>query len=171
MASLGHNELTHQGWVLHIWTIIGSDNSLLSVQHKAIVWTNAGIFFIGPLRTISVRFESKYEHSYSWKSIWKVCLQKDNHFASVFQYSDLFLWQNLSPVLTKMTKEVDSREKELTHQVHRDWLVRSLDNVKQLTPVLISGIKIYITTVTTGNRASNLVAITQTTILAPYPSY
>ena len=45
-----------------------------------------------------------------------------------------------------MTKEVDSREKELTHQVHRDWLQRALHQVKHLTPVLISGIKIYITT-------------------------
>ncbi|XP_059177880.1 vinculin-like [Physella acuta] len=53
--------------------------------------------------------------------------------------------KNLSPVLTKMTKEVDNREKELTHQVHRDMLIRSLEQVKQLTPVLISGIKIFIT--------------------------
>ncbi len=58
--------------------------------------------------------------------------------------------QNLSPVLTKMTKEVDAREKELTHQVHREWLIRSLDSIKQLTPVLISGIKIYVTTKDTG---------------------
>ena len=54
--------------------------------------------------------------------------------------------QNLSPVLTQMTKEVDSREKELTHQVHRQWLQTALDQVKQLTPVLISSVKIYITT-------------------------
>lgn len=54
--------------------------------------------------------------------------------------------QNLSPILTRMTKEVDAREKELTHQVHRQWLVRSLDQVKMLTPVLISAIKIYLTT-------------------------
>ncbi|XP_070200655.1 vinculin-like isoform X2 [Littorina saxatilis] len=53
--------------------------------------------------------------------------------------------KNLSPVLTRMTKNVDSREKELTHQVHRDMLLRSLEQVKNLTPVLISGIKIFIT--------------------------
>uniref|UniRef100_A0A0L8FX90 Vinculin n=2 Tax=Octopus bimaculoides TaxID=37653 RepID=A0A0L8FX90_OCTBM len=35
--------------------------------------------------------------------------------------------KNLSPVLTKIIKEVDAREKELTHQVHRDMLIRSLD--------------------------------------------
>ncbi|KAL8579165.1 hypothetical protein ACOMHN_010749 [Nucella lapillus] len=53
--------------------------------------------------------------------------------------------KNLSPVLTRMTKNVDSREKELTHQVHRDMLLRSLEQVKNLTPVLISAIKIFIT--------------------------
>ncbi|XP_060566172.1 vinculin-like isoform X10 [Ruditapes philippinarum] len=53
--------------------------------------------------------------------------------------------KNLSPVLTRMTKEVDAREKELTHQVHREMLIRSLEQVKNLTPVLISGIKIFIT--------------------------
>lgn len=57
----------------------------------------------------------------------------------------LCIYQNLSPVLTRMTKEVDGREKELTHQVHREMLIRSLEQVKNLTPVLISGIKIYIT--------------------------
>ena len=56
-----------------------------------------------------------------------------------------FPFQNLSPVLTRMTKNVDSREKELTHQVHREMLLRSLEQVKNLTPVLISGIKIFIT--------------------------
>ena len=44
-----------------------------------------------------------------------------------------------------MTKLVDGREKELTHQVHRMMLIRSLDEVKNLTPVLISGVKMYIT--------------------------
>ena len=48
-----------------------------------------------------------------------------------------------------MAKEVDSREKELTHQVHREWLQRASDQVKQLTPALVSGIKIFITTKTT----------------------
>ena len=59
--------------------------------------------------------------------------------------SQVIFCQNLSPVLTRMTKEVDAREKELTHQVHRDMLIRSLEQVKNLTPVLISGIKIFIT--------------------------
>ncbi|XP_064603659.1 vinculin-like isoform X6 [Liolophura sinensis] len=59
--------------------------------------------------------------------------------------------KNLSPVLTQMTKEVDSREKELTHQVHRHMLVRSRDQVKTLTPVLISGMKVFITSRQTGH--------------------
>lgn len=44
-----------------------------------------------------------------------------------------------------MTKLVDGREKELTHQVHRMMLIRSLDEVKNLTPVLISAVKMFIT--------------------------
>ena len=31
--------------------IIGSDNGLLPGQHKAIIWTKAGLLLIGPLRT------------------------------------------------------------------------------------------------------------------------
>lgn len=61
--------------------------------------------------------------------------------------------KNLSPVLTRMTKNVDAREKELTHQVHRDMLLRSLEQVKNLTPVLISGIKIFITAKQSGQGA------------------
>jgi vinculin len=50
--------------------------------------------------------------------------------------------RNLTPILTKMTREIDQREKELTHQVHRDLLVQHLEQVKNLTPVFISSIKI-----------------------------
>ena len=32
-------------------TIIGSDNGLSPGRHQAIIWTNAGILLIGPLRT------------------------------------------------------------------------------------------------------------------------
>ena len=32
-------------------TIIGSDNGLAPGRHQAIIWTNAGILLIGPLRT------------------------------------------------------------------------------------------------------------------------
>ena len=71
------------------------------------------------------------------------CVSRLFLYASTVTF--LFLSQNLSPVLTRMTKNVDAREKELTHQVHRDMLLRSLEQVKNLTPVLISGIKIFIT--------------------------
>ena len=37
--------------------------------------------------------------------------------------------KNLSPCLSKVSREVSAREKELTHQVHREILVRCLDQV------------------------------------------
>lgn len=46
--------------------------------------------------------------------------------------------------LFKVSREVGSREKELTHQVHRDILIRCLDQVKTLAPILICSMKIYI---------------------------
>ena len=49
------NELTHWGRVTHICfgklTTIGSDNGLSPGRRRAIIWTNAGIMFIGPLGT------------------------------------------------------------------------------------------------------------------------
>ena len=43
--------LTHWGWVRHICvsklTIIGSGNGMLPGWHQVIIWTNAGILFIG----------------------------------------------------------------------------------------------------------------------------
>ena len=45
--------LTHWGWVMHICisklTIIGSDNGLSPGRRQAIIWTNAGVMFTGPL--------------------------------------------------------------------------------------------------------------------------
>ena len=47
--------LTHWGRVTHVCitnlTTICSDNGLLLGQRQAIIWTNAGIFLIGPLGT------------------------------------------------------------------------------------------------------------------------
>ena len=49
--------LTHWGQVSHICvsklTISGSDNGFSPGRRLAIIWTNAGIWLIGPLRTIS----------------------------------------------------------------------------------------------------------------------
>ena len=46
-------ELTHWGRVTHIYVskiiIIGSDNGLAPTRRQAIIWTNCGILWIGPL--------------------------------------------------------------------------------------------------------------------------
>ena len=51
---LGHNVLTHWGWVTHICignlTIIGLDNGLSPGRRQAIIWTNAGILLIRQTR-------------------------------------------------------------------------------------------------------------------------
>lgn len=52
--------------------------------------------------------------------------------------------KDLSPCLTRVSREVDARQKELTHQVHRDILVRCLEQVKTLAPILICSMKIFI---------------------------
>lgn len=59
--------------------------------------------------------------------------------------------------MTKVSRDVDLREKELTHQVHRDILSRSLESVKQLAPVLICAMKIYVQLVLQGKKASEAV--------------
>ena len=52
---LASEVLTHWGQATHICisklTIIGSDNGLSPGRRQAIIWTNAGILFIGHLRT------------------------------------------------------------------------------------------------------------------------
>ncbi|XP_055922051.1 vinculin [Eupeodes corollae] len=52
--------------------------------------------------------------------------------------------KDLSPCLSKVSREVSSREKELTHQVHSEILVRCLEQVKILAPILICSMKVYI---------------------------
>lgn len=52
--------------------------------------------------------------------------------------------RDLSPCLTKVSREVDHRSQELTHQVHREILSRCLDSVKTLSPILICSMKIFI---------------------------
>ena len=53
--SIRHCRLTHWGRVTHICvskiTIIGSDNGLSPDRRQSIIWTNAGLLSIGPLRT------------------------------------------------------------------------------------------------------------------------
>uniref|UniRef100_A0A4W5KCB8 Vinculin n=1 Tax=Hucho hucho TaxID=62062 RepID=A0A4W5KCB8_9TELE len=52
--------------------------------------------------------------------------------------------KNLGPGMTKMSKMIEERQQELTHQEHRQMLFNSLNTVKQLLPVLISAIKIFV---------------------------
>ena len=59
--------------------------------------------------------------------------------------------KDVSPCLTRVSREVDARQKELTHQVHRDILIRSLEQVKTLAPILICSMKIFIQIVSQGN--------------------
>jgi len=62
--------------------------------------------------------------------------------------------KDLSPCLTKVSREVDARQKELTHQVHRDILIRCLDQVKTLAPILICSMKIFIQIITQGGKGN-----------------
>ncbi|XP_019902798.3 vinculin isoform X3 [Esox lucius] len=59
--------------------------------------------------------------------------------------------KNLGPGMTKMSKMIDERQQELTHQEHRQMLLNSMNTVKQLLPVLISAIKIFVATKSTSS--------------------
>ena len=67
------NNLTHWGRVTHICvsklTIIGSDNGLSPGRHQAIIWTNAGMLLIGPLRA-NFNETSIEIHTFSLKKIY-----------------------------------------------------------------------------------------------------
>ncbi|XP_045121459.1 vinculin-like isoform X10 [Portunus trituberculatus] len=52
--------------------------------------------------------------------------------------------KDLSPCLTRVSRDVDARQQELTHQVHREILMRCLEGVKTLSPILICSMKIFI---------------------------
>uniref|UniRef100_A0A8C9FZN0 Vinculin n=1 Tax=Pavo cristatus TaxID=9049 RepID=A0A8C9FZN0_PAVCR len=54
--------------------------------------------------------------------------------------------------MTKMAKMIDERQQELTHQEHRVMLVNSMNTVKELLPVLISAMKIFVTTKNTKSQ-------------------
>ncbi|XP_068423879.1 vinculin-like isoform X3 [Clinocottus analis] len=54
--------------------------------------------------------------------------------------------KNLGPGMTKMSKMIEERQQELTHQEHRQMLVNSMNTVKDLLPVLISAVKIFVAT-------------------------
>ncbi|XP_077469578.1 vinculin-like isoform X4 [Stigmatopora argus] len=56
--------------------------------------------------------------------------------------------KNLGPGMTKMSKMIEERQQELTHQEHRQMLINSMSTIKELLPVLISAIKIFVATKT-----------------------
>nr|XP_022907076.1 vinculin isoform X4 [Onthophagus taurus] len=60
--------------------------------------------------------------------------------------------RDLSPCLSKVSREVSAREKELTHQVHAEILLRCLEQVKTLAPILICSMKIYIHIASQGGK-------------------
>ncbi|GIY72165.1 vinculin [Caerostris extrusa] len=60
--------------------------------------------------------------------------------------------KDLSPCLTKVSREVDAREKELIHQAHRDILIRCLESVKSLAPILICSMKIFVQILNQGGK-------------------
>lgn len=62
--------------------------------------------------------------------------------------------KDLTPALGKLSRDVNQRQRELTHQVHRETLLRCLDNLKQESPVLISSMKIYIQLLSSNNSTS-----------------
>lgn len=62
--------------------------------------------------------------------------------------------KDLSPCLSKVSREVGAREKELTHQVHREILVRCLEQVKTLAPILICSMKIFIHIISQGGKGA-----------------
>ena len=82
--------LSHWGWVTQICVsklknIIGSDNGLSPCQHLSIIWTNAGIFSIGPLGThfseivieIYIFSFKKIAFRLSSGNWWSFCLSLD----------------------------------------------------------------------------------------------
>uniref|UniRef100_A0A672MZ32 Vinculin n=1 Tax=Sinocyclocheilus grahami TaxID=75366 RepID=A0A672MZ32_SINGR len=79
-----------------------------------------------------------------------------HHVASGFFFVCVMLVTRLtvfaSTGMTKMAKMIDERQQELTHQEHRVMLVNSMNTVKELLPVLISGIKIFVTTRTSQGK-------------------
>ena len=64
--------LTHWGRVTHVCVskinTVGSDNGLSPGRRQAIIWTNAGILLIGPLRTNFSEILSEI-HSFSFKKM------------------------------------------------------------------------------------------------------
>eukprot|EP00092_Neocalanus_flemingeri_P011035 GFUD01011880.1.p1 GENE.GFUD01011880.1~~GFUD01011880.1.p1 ORF type:complete len:1019 (-),score=248.98 GFUD01011880.1:807-3710(-) len=62
--------------------------------------------------------------------------------------------KDLSPCLSKVTREVEKRVEDLTHQVHRESLSKCVDQIKTLAPILICSMKIFIQIITQGGKGN-----------------
>ena len=62
--------------------------------------------------------------------------------------------KDLSPCLSKVTREVEKRVEDLTHQVHREILSKCVDQVKTLAPILICSMKIFVQIVSHRGKGS-----------------
>jgi vinculin len=51
-----------------------------------------------------------------------------------------------------VTKEVERRIEDLTHQIHREILGRCVEQIKTLAPILICSMKIFIQILSQGNN-------------------
>ncbi|KAJ2939403.1 hypothetical protein O0L34_g10834 [Tuta absoluta] len=60
--------------------------------------------------------------------------------------------RDISPALSRAAREVAARASELTHPPHAETLTRCLESVKNLAPVLICSMKIYIHILTEGGK-------------------
>ena len=62
---------------------VDRNGASFNCRRQAIIWTNAGIFLIGPLGTNFVKYQSKFMHFHSRKRIWKYHLENGGHLVSV----------------------------------------------------------------------------------------
>ncbi|VDN12910.1 unnamed protein product [Dibothriocephalus latus] len=63
--------------------------------------------------------------------------------------------KNLTPCMARMIKEVDERQQELVIQSHAELLERGIAQVKRITPILISSIKLFLNTTQQGLPAAH----------------
>ncbi len=57
----------------------------------------------------------------------------------------------------QVTREVEKRIEDLTHQIHRDILSRCVEQVKTLAPILICSMKIFIQIILQGKQFFKLI--------------
>ena len=70
-------------------------------------------------------------------------------------------------IIFQVTREVERRIEDLTHQVHREILARSVDQVKTLAPILICSMKIFIQIVLQGSWYISFFTYEKTLSLGP----